>query len=66
MRTRHLMALFTGVLILAIILPISLSIWQAARQAKMQFYRELDDYSKPYRRSDAAGCRPGPGSVTRG
>jgi sensor c-di-GMP phosphodiesterase-like protein len=39
------MALFTGVLILAIILPISLSIWQAARQAKMQFYRELDDYS---------------------
>ena len=31
MRTRHLMALFTGVLILAIILPISLSIWQAAR-----------------------------------
>ena len=45
MRTRHLMALFTGVLILAIILPISLSIWQAARQAKMQFYRELDDYS---------------------
>lgn len=41
MRTRHLMALFTGVLILAIILPISLSIWQAARQAKMQFYREL-------------------------
>ncbi len=33
MRTRHLMALFTGVLILAIILPISLSIWQAARQA---------------------------------
>lgn len=45
MRTRHLMTLFTGVLILAIILPISLSIWQAARQAKMQFYRELDDYS---------------------
>lgn len=45
MRTRHLMALFTGVLILAIILPISLSIWQAARQAKIQFYRELDDYS---------------------
>lgn len=39
MRTRHLMALFTGVLILAIILPISLSIWQAARQAKMQFYQ---------------------------
>ena len=24
---------------------IALSIWQAARQAKMQFYRELDDYS---------------------
>lgn len=45
MRTRHLVALFTGVLILAIILPISLSIWQAARQAKLQFYRELDDYS---------------------
>ncbi|MEQ6862022.1 hypothetical protein ACVZC6_23930, partial [Klebsiella pneumoniae] len=44
MRTRHLMALFTGVLILAIILPISLSIWQAARQAKMQFYRELDGH----------------------
>ncbi len=34
MRTRHLMALFTGVLILAIILPISLSIWQAARRPK--------------------------------
>lgn len=66
MRTRHLMALFTGVLILAIILPISLSIWQAARQAKMQFYRELDDYSNRIVVRIAAGCRPCPGSVTRG
>lgn len=34
MRTRHLVALFTGVLILAIIPPISLSIWQRGRPSR--------------------------------
>jgi sensor c-di-GMP phosphodiesterase-like protein len=37
MTTRHLVSLVTGVLILAIILPISLSIWLAAQQAKSSF-----------------------------
>ena len=31
MTTRHLMSLVTGVLILAIVLPIALSIWLAMR-----------------------------------
>lgn len=46
MTTRHLMSLVTGVLILAIVLPIALSIWLAMRQAQAQFYNELDHYSK--------------------
>ncbi|MGG8109159.1 EAL domain-containing protein [Klebsiella aerogenes] len=46
MTTRHLMSLVTGVLILAIVLPIALSIWLAMRQAQAQFYSELDHYSK--------------------
>lgn len=65
MRTRHLMTLFTGVLILAIILPISLSIWQAARQAKMQFYQNWMTIPTV---SSFGRCRlpTEPGSVTRG
>ncbi|EOF4702245.1 MAG: EAL domain-containing protein [Klebsiella huaxiensis] len=45
MTTRHQVSLVTGVLILAIILPIVLSIWLATQQAKMQFYTELDNFS---------------------
>ncbi|WEF27121.1 EAL domain-containing protein [Klebsiella aerogenes] len=45
MTTRYLMSLVTGVLILAIVLPIALSIWLATRQAQTQFYSELDNYS---------------------
>ena len=37
MTTRHQVSLVTGVLILAIILPVALSIWLAMQQAKEQF-----------------------------
>lgn len=45
MTTRHQVSLVTGVLILAIILPVVLSIWLATQQAKEQFYSELDNFS---------------------
>ncbi|MDD9661654.1 MULTISPECIES: EAL domain-containing protein [Klebsiella] len=45
MTTRHQVSLVTGVLILAIILPVALSIWLATQQAKEQFYSELDNFS---------------------
>lgn len=45
MTTRNLVSLVTGVLILAVIVPIALSIWLATNQAKMLFYTELDNYS---------------------
>ena len=45
MTTRHQVSLVTGVLILAIILPVILSIWLATQQAKEQFYSELDNFS---------------------
>ncbi|XXD10922.1 EAL domain-containing protein [Klebsiella sp. R445] len=45
MTTRNLVSLVTGVLIVAIILPIALSIWLATNQAKTLFYSELDNYS---------------------
>lgn len=45
MTTRHQVSLVTGVLILAIILPVALSIWLAMQQAKEQFYSELDNFS---------------------
>ncbi|MGX6467539.1 hypothetical protein ACWM1N_02710 [Klebsiella grimontii] len=44
MTTRHQVSLVTGVLILAIILPVILSIWLATQQAKEQFYSELDNF----------------------
>lgn len=45
MTTRNLVSLVTGVLILAVIVPIALSIWLATNQAKILFYSELDNYS---------------------
>ena len=45
MTTRHQVSLVTGVLILAIILPVALSIWLAMQQAKAQFYTGLDNFS---------------------
>lgn len=45
MTTRHQVSLVTGVLILAIILPVALSIWLAMQQAKEQFYSGLDNFS---------------------
>ena len=45
MTTRHQVSLVTGVLILAIILPVILSIWLATQQAKEQFYSELENFS---------------------
>lgn len=45
MTTSNLVSLVTGVLILAVIVPIALSIWLATSQAKILFYSELDNYS---------------------
>ena len=45
MTTRNLVSLVTGVLILAVIVPIALSIWLATSQATILFYSELDNYS---------------------
>lgn len=45
MTTRNLVSLVTGVLMLAVIVPIALSIWLATSQATILFYSELDNYS---------------------
>ncbi|WP_421550702.1 EAL domain-containing protein [Kluyvera intermedia] len=45
MATRHLVGLITGVLILAILLPILLSIWLAQREAHRQFIDEQETYA---------------------
>ncbi|CAM7557602.1 EAL domain-containing protein [Citrobacter sedlakii] len=45
MTTRHLVSLVTGVLILAILLPVGVSIWLAHRQVERKFIEELDNYS---------------------
>lgn len=45
MTTRHLVGLITGVLILAILLPILLSIWLAQREAHRQFIDEQETYA---------------------
>ena len=45
MRTRHLVSLVTGVLILAVLVPVGLSIWLAHRQVEKKFIEELDTYS---------------------
>lgn len=42
MKTRHLVSLVTGVLIIAVLVPISLSIWLAHRQAEDKFVDALD------------------------
>ncbi len=47
MTTRHQVSLVTGVLILAIILPIVLSIWLATQQAKMASHMILLSKTKP-------------------
>ena len=45
MTTRHLVSLVTGVLIVAIFLPILLSIWLAHREADVQFRDEQEHYA---------------------
>lgn len=45
MRTRHLVSLVTGVLILSVLLPVGLSIWLAHRQVEKKFIAELNTYS---------------------
>jgi len=45
MKTRHLVSLVTGILILSVLLPICLSIWLAHRQAEEEFIDTLDNYA---------------------
>lgn len=45
MRTRHLVSLVTGVLILSVLVPVGLSVWLAHRQVEKTFIGELDTYS---------------------
>lgn len=45
MTTRHQVGLITGMLILAILLPIILSIWLAQREAHKQFIAEQETYA---------------------
>lgn len=45
MTTRHLIGVITGVLIMAIFLPILLSIWLAQREAHHQFLDEQESYA---------------------
>ena len=45
MRTRHLVGLISGVLILSVLLPVGLSIWLAHQQVETSFIEELDTYS---------------------
>lgn len=44
-RTRHLVGLISGVLILSVLLPVGLSIWLAHQQVETSFIEELDTYS---------------------
>ncbi|CAM4346645.1 MULTISPECIES: EAL domain-containing protein [Lelliottia] len=46
MTTRHLVSLVTGVLIIAVLIPICLSVWLAHRQAEDTFVEALDRYSE--------------------
>lgn len=45
MRTRHLVSLISGVLILSVLLPVGLSIWLAHQQVETSFVEELHTYS---------------------
>lgn len=45
MRTRHLVSLISGVLILSVLLPVGLSIWLAHQQVEASFVEELNTYS---------------------
>lgn len=45
MTTRHLVSLVTGVLIFSVLIPISLSVWLAHRQAEDKFVQDLNRYS---------------------
>ena len=41
-RTRHLVGLISGVLILSVLLPVGLSIWLAHQQVETSFIEELN------------------------
>ncbi len=45
MRTRHLVGLISGVLILSVLLPVGLSIWLAHQQVETSFIEELNTCS---------------------
>ncbi|MEH3853223.1 hypothetical protein POW63_11290, partial [Escherichia coli] len=45
MRTRHLVGLISGVLILSVLLPVGLSIWLAHQQVETSFIEELGNDS---------------------
>ncbi len=45
MRTRHLVSLISGVLILSVLLPVGLSVWLAHQQVEASFIEELNTYS---------------------
>lgn len=45
MRTRHLISLVTGVLILSVIVPVGLILWLAHRQVESTFIDELNIYA---------------------
>ncbi|MBA8248858.1 cyclic-guanylate-specific phosphodiesterase PdeB [Escherichia coli] len=45
MRTRHLVSLISGVLILSVLLPVGLSIWLAHQQVETSFIEERNTYS---------------------
>ena len=47
MRTRHLVSLISGVLILSVLLPVGLSVWLAHQQVEASIFEELNTYSSP-------------------
>lgn len=46
MRTKHLVSLVTGILILSVLVPVVLSVWIAYRQVEKNFIQELNNYSE--------------------
>lgn len=45
MRTRHLVSLISGVLVLSVLLPVGLSLWLAHKQVEQSFLDEMHTYS---------------------
>ncbi|MFP1452498.1 hypothetical protein ACLB1N_15800 [Escherichia coli] len=68
-RTRHLVGLISGVLILSVLLPVGLSIWLADQQVETSFIEELDTYSSRVairaNKVAAEACAAGAGKMAR-